>query len=46
MPFVSAIVPTVDIAAGAPKRVDGFMTASDEPGLGIRGIEPGRLTYL
>jgi cis-L-3-hydroxyproline dehydratase len=26
---------TVDIAAGAPKRIDGFMTASDRPGLGI-----------
>ena len=26
---------TVTIAAGAPKRVDGFMTAADAPGLGI-----------
>jgi L-alanine-DL-glutamate epimerase-like enolase superfamily enzyme len=26
---------TLDIAAGAPKRVEGFMTASDRPGLGI-----------
>lgn len=26
---------TVDIADGAPKRVNGTMTASDEPGLGI-----------
>jgi cis-L-3-hydroxyproline dehydratase len=26
---------TIDIAAGAPKRVEGFMTASDRPGLGI-----------
>ena len=26
---------TVSIADGAPKRVDGFMTASDRPGLGI-----------
>ncbi len=26
---------TVDIAAGAPKREHGFMTAPDEPGLGI-----------
>jgi cis-L-3-hydroxyproline dehydratase len=26
---------TLDIAAGAPKRIDGFMTASDRPGLGI-----------
>jgi cis-L-3-hydroxyproline dehydratase len=26
---------TVSIAAGAPKRVDGFMTAPDTPGLGI-----------
>ena len=26
---------TVDIASGAPRRVNGFMTASDEPGLGI-----------
>ncbi|MCZ4271078.1 cis-3-hydroxy-L-proline dehydratase [Maritalea porphyrae] len=26
---------TVDFAAGAPKRVDGFMSASDAPGLGI-----------
>ena len=26
---------TVAIAAGAPQRVDGFMTASDAPGLGI-----------
>lgn len=25
----------VEIATGAPKRVDGFMTASDAPGLGI-----------
>jgi cis-L-3-hydroxyproline dehydratase len=29
---------TVDIAKGAPKRVDGFMTASDAPGLGIEPI--------
>ena len=27
---------TVTIADGAPVRVDGFMTASDEPGLGVR----------
>lgn len=27
---------TVSIADGAPKRVDGCMTASDEPGLGVR----------
>ena len=26
---------TVDIASGAPRRVEGFMTASDSPGLGI-----------
>jgi L-alanine-DL-glutamate epimerase-like enolase superfamily enzyme len=26
---------TVAMAAGAPKRVDGFMTAADTPGLGI-----------
>lgn len=26
---------TVEIAAGAPRRIDGFMTASDAPGLGI-----------
>jgi L-alanine-DL-glutamate epimerase-like enolase superfamily enzyme len=26
---------TLDIAAGAPKRVGGFMTTSDRPGLGI-----------
>jgi L-alanine-DL-glutamate epimerase-like enolase superfamily enzyme len=26
---------TVSIADGAPKRVDGFMTVSDRPGLGI-----------
>lgn len=26
---------TRDIAGGAPKRVEGFMTASDEPGLGV-----------
>jgi L-alanine-DL-glutamate epimerase-like enolase superfamily enzyme len=26
---------TVDIASGAPKREQGFMTASDQPGLGI-----------
>ena len=26
---------TVDIASGAPKRENGFMTASDAPGLGI-----------
>jgi L-alanine-DL-glutamate epimerase-like enolase superfamily enzyme len=26
---------TVEIATGAPKRVDGFMTAPDAPGLGI-----------
>ncbi|WP_088343342.1 MULTISPECIES: cis-3-hydroxy-L-proline dehydratase [Rhodomicrobium] len=29
---------TVDIAKGAPKRVDGFMTAPDTPGLGIEPI--------
>ncbi|MDF2618910.1 MAG: Mandelate racemase/muconate lactonizing protein [Xanthobacteraceae bacterium] len=29
---------TVDIARGAPKRVNGFMTASDAPGLGIEPI--------
>ncbi|HET8728898.1 MAG TPA: mandelate racemase, partial [Alphaproteobacteria bacterium] len=29
---------TRDIARGAPKRVDGFMTASDAPGLGIEPI--------
>lgn len=29
---------TVDIAEGAPKRVDGKMRAADEPGLGIRPI--------
>ncbi|TXH32412.1 MAG: mandelate racemase [Rhodospirillaceae bacterium] len=27
---------TVDIADGAPRRVNGFMTASDEPGLGVK----------
>lgn len=27
---------TVDIASGAPKRVNGFMTTSDAPGLGIK----------
>jgi cis-L-3-hydroxyproline dehydratase len=26
---------TLDIAAGAPKRVEGFMTTSDRPGLGV-----------
>ena len=26
---------TRDIASGAPRRVDGFMTASDAPGLGV-----------
>jgi L-alanine-DL-glutamate epimerase-like enolase superfamily enzyme len=26
---------TLDIASGAPKRIEGFMTASDRPGLGI-----------
>jgi L-alanine-DL-glutamate epimerase-like enolase superfamily enzyme len=26
---------TVSIAEGAPKRVNGFMTASDAPGLGV-----------
>ncbi len=26
---------TREIAAGAPRRVDGFMTASDAPGLGV-----------
>jgi hypothetical protein len=26
---------TVSIADGAPRRVEGFMTASDAPGLGI-----------
>lgn len=30
---------TVDFAKGAPKRVNGFMSASDEPGL---GVEPMR----
>src|SRR5262249_51441877 len=29
---------TLDIAKGAPKRVDGFMTASDAPGLGVEPI--------
>ncbi|HSI40159.1 MAG TPA: cis-3-hydroxy-L-proline dehydratase [Xanthobacteraceae bacterium] len=29
---------TVDIATGAPRRVDGYMTASDLPGLGIAPI--------
>jgi L-alanine-DL-glutamate epimerase-like enolase superfamily enzyme len=29
---------TVDTATGAPKRVDGFMTAPDAPGLGITPI--------
>ncbi|QFR34438.1 cis-3-hydroxy-L-proline dehydratase [Ancylobacter sp. TS-1] len=29
---------TVDIATGAPKRENGFMTASDAPGLGITPI--------
>lgn len=29
---------TVDIAEGAPKRVNGRMTASDQPGLGITPI--------
>jgi L-alanine-DL-glutamate epimerase-like enolase superfamily enzyme len=29
---------TKDIATGAPKRVDGFMTASDAPGLGVEPI--------
>jgi cis-L-3-hydroxyproline dehydratase len=29
---------TVDIAEGAPKRANGFMTASNEPGLGITPI--------
>jgi len=29
---------TVDIATGAPKRVDGFMAPSDAPGLGITPI--------
>ena len=29
---------TVDIASGAPKRVNGRMTASDTPGLGITPI--------
>ncbi|NKB26185.1 MAG: mandelate racemase [Rhodobacteraceae bacterium] len=29
---------TVDIADGAPRRVEGKMRASDEPGLGIRPI--------
>jgi len=29
---------TVDIATGAPKRIDGFMTPSDAPGLGIAPI--------
>ncbi|GLK85406.1 cis-3-hydroxy-L-proline dehydratase [Ancylobacter defluvii] len=31
---------TVDIAEGAPRRVDGFMTAPDSPGLGITPIFP------
>lgn len=29
---------TVDIALGAPKRVDGFMAAPDAPGLGVTPI--------
>ena len=29
---------TVDIAEGAPKRVNGRMTAADRPGLGITPI--------
>jgi L-alanine-DL-glutamate epimerase-like enolase superfamily enzyme len=29
---------TVDIAAGAPKRVNGTMKASDKPGLGIEPL--------
>ncbi|HZX82310.1 MAG TPA: cis-3-hydroxy-L-proline dehydratase [Reyranella sp.] len=29
---------TVDIASGAPRRVDGFMAPSDAPGLGITPI--------
>jgi cis-L-3-hydroxyproline dehydratase len=29
---------TVDIAEGAPKRANGFMTTSEEPGLGITAI--------
>jgi len=29
---------TKDIATGAPKRVDGFMTISDAPGLGVEPI--------
>lgn len=29
---------TVNIAEGAPKRIDGFMSASDAPGLGIEPI--------
>lgn len=29
---------TVDIAVGAPKRVDGFMSAPDAPGLGVTPI--------
>ncbi|QIB34297.1 cis-3-hydroxy-L-proline dehydratase [Ancylobacter pratisalsi] len=29
---------TVDIASGAPRRVNGFMTASDAPGLGLTPI--------
>ena len=29
---------TIDIAEGAPRRVDGFMTAPDTPGLGISPI--------
>jgi len=29
---------TIDIASGAPERVDGRMTASDRPGLGVEPI--------
>ncbi len=29
---------TVDIASGAPRRIEGFMTPSDAPGLGITPI--------
>jgi L-alanine-DL-glutamate epimerase-like enolase superfamily enzyme len=30
---------TVSVAEGAPARIDGFMTASDSPGLGISPIQ-------
>ena len=29
---------TRDIACGAPKRVDGFMAATDAPGLGVKPL--------